>query len=96
MRQTGVRTLGHRLCVTLFVTFELNVRLDLSREATTKSLSSLGMELVLQILGESTRTMRVRVIRDDEGVGDIPGVRGGSGEPAGSVQYNSIDTRTQT
>ena len=29
------------------VTFELNVRLDLSGKATTKSLSSLGTELVL-------------------------------------------------
>jgi hypothetical protein len=33
--------------VTSFVTFELNVRLDLSGKATTKSLSSLGTELVL-------------------------------------------------
>ena len=40
--------------------------------------------------------MTVRVIRGDEGVGDIPGVRGGSGEPVGSAQYDSIDTRTQT
>ena len=38
------------------------------------------MELVLKILGESTGTMTVWVIRGDEGVGDIPGVRGGSGE----------------
>ena len=68
------------------VTFELNVRLDLSGEATTKSLSSLGTELVLQILGECARTVAVWVIRDDEGVGDIPGVRGGSGGSAGSSQ----------
>ena len=74
----------------------MNVRLDLSGEATTKSLGSLGAELVLQILGESTRTMRIWVIRGDEGVGDIPGVRGVSGEPAGSAHYSSIDTRTQT
>ena len=39
------------------------------------------MELLLQILSESTGTMAVRVIRGDEGVGDVPGVRGGSGEP---------------
>ena len=40
--------------------------------------------------------MTIRVIRGDEGVGDIPGVRGGSGEPVGSAQCSSIDTRTQT
>ena len=44
------------------------------------------MELVLQVLGQSTRAVTIRVICDDEGVGDIPGVRGGSGEPAGSAQ----------
>ena len=54
------------------------------------------MELLLQVLSKSTRTMTVWVIRGDEGVGDIPGVRGGSGESKGSAQYNSIDTRTQT
>ena len=41
---------------------------------------------MLQVLGESTRAMTVWVIRGDEGVGDIPGVRGGSGEPVGSAQ----------
>ena len=56
------------------VTFELNVQLDLSGEATTKSLSSLRTELVLQILSEHAWTVRIRVIRGDEGVGDIPGV----------------------
>ena len=30
--------------------------------------------------------MTVRVIRGDEGVGDIPGVRGDSGESKGSAQ----------
>ena len=40
--------------------------------------------------------MTIRVIRGDEGVGDIPGVRGGSGESAGSALNSSIDTRTQT
>ena len=35
------------------------------------------MELLLQVLGESTRTMTVRVIRGDEGVGDFPGIQGG-------------------
>ena len=42
----------------------------------TKTLGSLTAKLVLQVLGESTGTMVVWVIRDDEGVGDIPGVRG--------------------
>ena len=40
--------------------------------------------------------MAVRVIHGDEGVGDIPGVQGGSGESVVSAQYNLIDTRTQT
>ena len=65
---------------TIDVTFGLNVQLGLSGKATTKSLSSLCTELVLKILGESTWTVAVRVIRGDEGVGDVPGVRGGSGE----------------
>ena len=62
------------------VTFGLNVRLDLSGKATTKSLGSLSVELMLKILGESTWTVAIWVIRGDEGVGAIPGVRGGSGE----------------
>ena len=68
------------------VTFEWNVLLDLSGGAATKTLSSLKMELLLQVLSESTRTVAVWVIHDDEGVGDIPGVRGGSGGSAGSSQ----------
>ena len=40
--------------------------------------------------------MALRVIRGDEGVGDIPGVQGGLGESVVSAQYNLIDTRTQT
>ena len=64
------------------VTFGLNVRLNLSGKATTKSLSSLGAELLLKILSKSAGTVAVWVIRGDEGVGDIPGVRGGSGESA--------------
>ena len=78
------------------VTFELNARLDLSWQATTKSLCPLQMELLLQVLSKSTRTMMVRVICGDEGVGDIPGVQGDSGESVDSAQCNSIDTRTQT
>ena len=67
----------------MIVTFGLNVRLDLSREATTKSLRVLGTKLLLKILGEGTRTVTVRVIHGDEGVGAFPGVRGGSGESEG-------------
>ena len=59
-------------CIT--VTFELNVRLNLSWQAMTKSLSSLQTELLLQVLSESTGTVAVQVICGDEGVGDIPGV----------------------
>ena len=56
------------------VTFEWNVLLDLSDGAVTKTLSSLKMELLLQVLSESTRTVTIWVIHGDEGVGDIPGV----------------------
>ena len=51
----------------------------------TKLLSSLHMELVLQVLSESTWTVAIRMIRGDEGMGDIPGIQGGSGGSAGSV-----------
>ena len=61
----------------------------------TKSLCSLQTKLLPKVLCESTWTVTIRVIRGDEGVGDIP-VQGGSGEPAGSAQYSLIDTRTQT
>ena len=64
----------------IVVTFGLNVRLDLSRKATTKSLGSLSAQLLFEVLGESTWTVAVWVIRGDGGVGDIPGVQGGSGE----------------
>ena len=68
------------------VTFELNIQLNLSRQATTKPLHSLQTKLLLQVLSESTWTVTIWVIRGDEGVGDIPGVRGVSGESAGSAQ----------
>ena len=61
----------------------MNAQLDLSWKATTKSLSSLGTELILQVLGESTRAVTVQVIHGDKGMGDIPGVRGDSGESDG-------------
>ena len=59
--------------------FEWNVLLDLSRGAATKAFSSLVMKSLLQVLSESTGTMAIWMIRGDEGVGDIPGIRGDSG-----------------
>ena len=52
----------------------------MSGKATTESLGALCTKPLLKILGEGTQTVAVRVIRGDEGVGDVPGVRGGSGE----------------
>ena len=40
--------------------------------------------------------MTIWVIRDDEGAGDIPGIRGGFRGSVGSAQQVSNDTRTQT
>ena len=62
------------------VTFGLNVRLDLSGKATTKSLRTLCTKSLLKILSEGTRTVTIWMICGDEGVGDIPGILGGSGE----------------
>ena len=45
----------------------------------TKTLGMLQTELLFKVLSESTWFMGVWVIRDDRGVGDVPGVRGGSG-----------------
>ena len=70
----------------LSVTFEWNVLLDLSGEAATKTFSPLVMELLLQVLSQSTQAMTIWVIHDDEGVGDIPGVRGVQGGSVGSAQ----------
>ena len=78
------------------VTFELNTLLDLSGEAATKLFSSLMTEPLLQVLCESTQTMTIWVICGDEGMGDIPGVRGGSGGLQVLCNKNLIDTRTQT
>ena len=77
-------TLRYKLGVYLVrvVTFGLNVRLDLSGEATTESLRTLSTKLLLEILGKGARTVAVWVIRGDEGAGAFPGVRGGSGEPS--------------
>ena len=59
--------------------FEWNVLLDLSGGAATKTFRSLVMELLLQVLSKSTWRVTVWVICGDEGVGDIPGVRGVQG-----------------
>ena len=40
--------------------------------------------------------MAIRVIRGDEGVGDIPGVQGVQGSLGVLCNGSSIDTRTQT
>ena len=56
------------------VTFGLNVLLDLSVQAATKTFSSLKTELLLEVLGQSTRIVAIWVIRGDGGVGDTPGV----------------------
>ena len=53
------------------VTFGLNVRLDLSREATTKSLGSLCAQPGFEILGESAGTVAIRVIRGVSGAWEM-------------------------
>ena len=68
------------------VTFGLNVRLNLSGKATTKSLCALCTKPLFKILSEGTWTVAVRVIRGDEGVGAFPSVRGGSGESLGVLR----------
>ena len=78
------------------VTFEWNILLDLSWRAVTKTLGSLMTELLLQVLSQSTRAMTIWVIRGDEGMGDIPGVRGVQGVCRFCATIGSIDTRTQT
>ena len=83
IRGAPVHTVSFSLLVADYVTFGLNVRLDLSGKATTELLCALGTKLLLKILGEGTRTVAVWVIRGDEGVGDVPGVRGDSGESLG-------------
>ena len=68
------------------VMFEMNALLDLRKRAVIKMFRLLVTELLLQVLGQSTRTVTVWMIRGDEGMGDIPGVRGVQGESAGSAQ----------
>ena len=54
------------------VMFKLNVRLDLSRQAMTKSLCPLQTKLLLQVLGESTQTVAIWVICGVRGCGRYP------------------------
>ena len=61
------------------VTFEWNILLDLSGGAVTKTFCSLVMKLLLQVLGKSTWRLAIWMICGDEGVGNIPGVRGVQG-----------------
>ena len=56
-----------------------NVLLNLSGGAATKMLCLLMTELLLQVLGQSTRAMAVQVICGDKGMGDIPGIQGVQG-----------------
>ena len=58
----------------VYVTFKWNVLLNLSGGAVTKMFGSLVMKLLLQVLSGSTWIVTIRVIRGDEGMGDIPGV----------------------
>ena len=59
--------------------FGLNVLLNLSKVAATKLFCALFAQLLLEILCESTWFWVIQVIQGCEGVGDIPGVQGGSG-----------------
>ena len=52
----------------------------------TKTFSLLKTKLLLQVLGQSTWAMTIWVIRDDEGMGDIPGIQGGFRGSVGSAQ----------
>ena len=76
LRLQRAKRLGHSLPAQV----EQSVQLERNRKATTKSLCALCMKLLLKILSERARAVTVWVIRGGEGVGDIPGVRGGSGE----------------
>ena len=48
-------------------------------------LSMLLVQLLLQVLGESTEFVSIWMIQGSEGVGDIPGVQGVQGGSEGSV-----------
>ena len=61
------------------VTFKLNILLSLSGVAVTKMFHALFVQLLLQVFGESMRLVTIWMIHGCEGVGDIPGIRGGSG-----------------
>ena len=62
-----------------------DVTFGLSKVAATKTFGTLLMQLVFEVLGESTWFRVIQVIQGDMGMGDIPGVQGGSGESVGSL-----------
>ena len=68
-----------RLCLRSVVTFRLNILLGLSKMAVTEMLGALLMQLLLEVLSESAWFWVIWVIQGCKGVGDIPGVQGGSG-----------------
>ena len=47
------------------------------------------MKLLLQVLSQSARAVTVWMIRGDEGVGDIPGIRG----VQGVCRFRAMKTR---
>ena len=67
------------------VMFGLNAWLDLSKVAATKVFGTLLAQLLFEVLGESTWFGVIQVIQGDVGMGDIPGIRGGSGKSVDSL-----------
>ena len=57
---------------TWFVTFKWNTLLSLSKVAATKMFGALLMQLLLEVLCKSTRTLSIRVIHDGRGRGRYP------------------------
>ena len=64
--------------------------------AATEAFGTLLMQLLLEVLGESTWLWVIWVVQGCEGVGDIPGIRGVQGGSVGSAVQDLIATRTQT
>ena len=54
--------------------FRLNAWLNLSKVAATKAFGMLLVQLLFEVLGESTWFGVIWVIQGDMGVGDIPGI----------------------
>ena len=57
-----------------YVMFRLNAWLNLSKVAATKAFGMLLVQLLFEVLGESTWFGVIWVIQGDMGVGDIPGI----------------------